>query len=77
MWSNDAALERSRRPRRFDAVVAGLVGLLAAAVFSGAFDGGFPKPAHAEVAALPVAGLCFHGQGGELLDFAPAGQRCR
>ena len=36
-----------------------------------------PTSARAEVAAPPVTGLCFHGQGGELLDFAPAGQRCR
>jgi hypothetical protein len=77
MCSNEAALERSQSPRRLSAVVAGLVGLLVAALFSGAFDGGFPKPARAEVAAPAVASLCFHGQGGELLDFAPAGQRCR
>ena len=77
MSSNDAASESSR-PRRLNAVVAGFVGLLGAALFSGAFEGGFPTtPARAEVAAAPVAGLCFHGQGGELLDFAPAGQRCR
>jgi hypothetical protein len=77
MCSDDAAIESSRGPRRLNAVVAGLVGLLAAALFSGVFDGGFPKPARAEAAAPAIAGLCFHGPGGELLDFAPAGRRCR
>jgi hypothetical protein len=77
MCSNDAALEGSRGPRRLNAVVAGLVGLLAVAFFSGTFDGGVPKPARAEVAAPAISGLCFHGPGGELLDFAPAGRRCR
>jgi hypothetical protein len=77
MCSNDGAIERSSRgPRRLNAVVAGLVGLLAAALLSGV-EVSLPTPARAEVAAPPVAGLCFHGQGGELLDFAPAGQRCR
>jgi hypothetical protein len=69
MCSNDAAIESSR-PRRLNVVVAGLGGLLAAALFSGALDGGFPKPARAEVAApapAASAGLCFHGPGGELL----------
>jgi hypothetical protein len=42
MSSNDAALES--RPWRLSAVVAGLVGLLAAALFSGAFDGGSRGP---------------------------------
>jgi hypothetical protein len=77
MCRNEAALERGQGPPRLSAAMAGLVGLLAAALFSGAFDGGFPKPARAEVAAPAVAGLCFHGQGGELLHFAPAGQGCR
>ena len=61
--------------------MAGLAGVLAAALFLGAFDGGPPKPMHAEVAlaaAAPSApGLCFHGPQGDLLDFAPAGQGCR
>ena len=62
-------------------LVAGLAGVLAAALFLGAFDGGLPRPVHAEAALVAVAPsaprLCFHGPGGELLDFAPAGQGCR
>jgi hypothetical protein len=89
MWSDDAALERSNGPRFLEAIVAALGGGLAAALFLGAFDGGLPKPARAEVAApVVLAGggdparpstprLCFHGPGGELLDLAPAGQHCR
>ena len=87
MLSNDAALEPSSGPRLLNALVAGLGGLLAAALFSGLFDGGLPRPARAEEAAVAAAGgpaarppapcLCFHGPGGELLDFAPAGGRCR
>jgi hypothetical protein len=76
MSSNDAA-ESSRSPRRLSAVVAGLVGLLGAVLLSGMIEVSLPTPARAEVAAPAVAGLCFHGQGGELLDFAPAGQGCR
>ncbi len=62
--------------------MAGLGGLLAAALFLGVFDGGLPRPVHAEVAVLATAapsapGLCFHGPAGELLDFAPVGQGCR
>ena len=70
------------RRRLLDAAVAGLGALFAAALFLGLFDNGLPpKPARAEaavaVAAAPSAsGLCFHGPGGELLDFAPAGRRC-
>jgi len=44
------------------------------------FDVGLPRPVHAEAApaaAPSAAGLCFHGPGGELLDFARAGQGCR
>ena len=80
MSSNDAALEPSSVSRLFRSFVAGLAGVLAAALFLGAFDGGLPRPVHAEVAlaAAPSApGLCFNGPGGELLDFAPAGQGCR
>ena len=88
MSSNDAAFEPSNGPRLLSALVAGLGGLLAAALLSGLFDGGLPKPARADVAApalsaanglaerLPAPGLCFHGPGGELLDFAPTGGRC-
>jgi hypothetical protein len=89
MRSDDVALERSSGPCLLDAVAAGLGALLAAALFSGLFDGGLPpKPARAEAAApavLPAGGaparpssprLCFHGPGGEFLDFAPAGQHC-
>ena len=83
MPSHDAALEQSSRPRRLlDAAVAGLGALFAAALFLGLFDHGLPpKPARAEAAPMMAAapsgpGLCFHGPGGELLDFAPAGRRC-
>ena len=85
----DTALERSGGPRLLQAAAAGLGGLLAAAALSsGAFDSGLPKPARAEAAAPVLAAegdpatrpsdprLCFHGPGGELLDFAPAGRRC-
>jgi hypothetical protein len=87
MWSNNAALEHGSGPRFLEAVVAGLGGLLAAALFSGVFDGGLPKPARAEAAPVLAAasgparpstpGLCFHGPGGEVLDFSAAGQGCR
>ena len=84
MPSHDAAPEQSSRcPRRLlDAAVAGLGGLFAAALFLGMFDHGLPpKLTRAEaavaMAAAPSApSLCLHGPGGELLDFAPAGQRC-
>ena len=61
--------------------MAGLGALFAAALFLGLFDHGLPpKPARAEASVLTAApsapGLCFHGPGGELLGFAPAGQRC-
>ncbi len=82
MLSNDTASERSSRASRFlHTLVAGLAGVLGAALFLGVFDGGLPRPVHAEAAlaaAAPSApGLCFHGSAGELLDFAPAGQGCR
>ncbi len=66
-------------PRLFRAIVAGLGGLLAAALFLLVFDGGLPKPPRAEaaVAAPSGPGLCMHGAGGELLDFAPAGRHCQ
>ena len=89
MRSDNAVLEHGSGPRFFGTVVAGLGALVAAALFLGAFDGEMPKPARAEAeAAAPVlAGgggpgrpsalsLCFHGPGGEFLDFAPAGQHC-
>ncbi len=86
MWSNDAALGHSRSPRLLDATVAGLGALLTATLFLGAFGGGLPMPVRVEAAlvlagggapARPhVPGMCFHGPGGELLDLAPAGQRC-
>jgi hypothetical protein len=75
MSSHDAA-ESRRSPRRLNAVVAGLVGLLGAVLLSGMFEVSLPTPARAEVAVQPVARLCFNGSGGELLDFAPAGH-CR
>lgn len=87
MWSNDATLGHSRRPRLLDATVGGLGALFTAALFLGALGSGLPKPAPVEAAAPdvagwgaparpPVPGMCFHGAGGELLDLAPAGQRC-
>ncbi len=71
--------ETSTAPRFLHTLVAGIAGVLAAALFLGAFDGGLPRPVHAEVARVAAAapGLCFHGAGGELLDFAPAGRGCR
>ncbi len=81
MSSDDALLKPSGTPRFFRALVAGLAGVLAAALFLGVFHSGLPGPMHAEVAlaaAAPSApGLCFHGPEGDLLDFAPAGQGCR
>jgi hypothetical protein len=90
MWSDDAVSERSGSKRLLNAAAAGLGGVLAAALFAGVFDGGLPKPARAEEAVSLVtvaaasgpaarpsaAGLCFHGPGGELFDFAPAADRC-
>ncbi len=85
MLSDHTASERSSRASRFlhtlVAGLAGFAGVLGAALFLGVFDGGLPRPVHAEAAlaaAAPSApGLCFHGSAGELLDFAPAGQGCR
>ena len=81
MLSDDAALARGSAPRFLRSLVAGLAGVLAAALFLGVFDGGLPRPARAEVApaaAAPSApGLCFNGPGCELLDFAPTGRGCR
>jgi hypothetical protein len=81
MPSGGATLERSGRPRRLlDAAVAGLGALSAAVLFLGLSGHGLPHgPARAEAAPMAAAasapGLYFHGTGGELLDFAPAGQR--
>ena len=76
-----SSTETSSAPRFLHTLVAGLAGVLAAALFLGVFDGGLPRPVHAEAALVAEApsapGLCFHGPGGELLDFAPAGQGCR
>ena len=74
-----SSTETSTAPRFLHTLVAGLAGVLAAALFLGVFDGGLPRPVHAEAAsaAPPAPGLCFHGAGGELLDFAPAGRGCR
>ena len=81
MPSDDAALEPRSASWLLHALVAGLGGVLAAALFLGVFDGGLPRPVHAEVALAAVApsapGLCFRGPGGEFLDVAPVGQRCR
>ncbi len=76
-----SSTETSTAPRFLHTLVAGIAGVLAAALFLGAFDGGLPRPVRAEVAltaAAPAAlGLCFHGPAGELLDFALAGRGCR
>jgi hypothetical protein len=75
-----SSTETSSALRFLQTLVAGFAGVLAAMLFLGVFDGGLPRPVHAEVAlvATPsVPGLCFNGPGGELLDFAPAGQGCR
>ena len=80
MPSDDTALEPRSTSWLLYAPVAALGGVLAATLLLGVFDGGLPRPVHAEVAlaAAPAApGLCFDGPGGELLDFAPAGQGCR
>lgn len=81
MPSADATLERSGRPRRLlGAAVAGLGALVAAALFLELFDHGLPHRS-ARGAAAPMAAvssapsLYFHGPGGDLLDFTPAGQR--
>ena len=81
MSRDDAALERSGRPRRLlGAAAAGLGALVVAALFPGLSGHGLPhKPGRA--GAVPMAAvwsvpnLYFHGPGGELLDLAPAGQR--
>ena len=75
-----SSTETSSAPRFLHTLVAGFAGVLATMLFLGVFDGGLPRPVHAEVALLAtpsVPGLCFNGPGGELLDFAPAGQGCR
>ena len=76
-----SSTETSSALRFLQTLVAGFAGVLAAMLFLGVFDGGLPRPVHAEVAlaaAAPSAsGLCFSAPGGELLDFAPAGQGCR
>ncbi len=80
MSSDDAPLKTSGAPWFLRALVAGLAGVLAAALFLGVFHSGLPRPMHAEVALAVVPSapdLCFHGPEGDLLDFAPAGQGCR
>ncbi len=78
-----SSTETSTAPRFLHTLVASLAGVLAAALFLGVFNGGLPRPVHAEAALVAVAAapptpsLCFHGAGGELLDFAPAGRGCR
>ena len=75
-----SSTETSGAPRFLQTLVAGLAGVLAAMMFLGVFDGGLPRPGHAEAAlaaAPPTPGLCFNGPGGELLDAAPVGRRCR
>jgi anti-sigma factor RsiW len=82
MPSDDTALKPRSASWLLQALVAGLGGVLAAVLFPGALGGGLPRPVHAEVALVAAAapsapGLCFHGAGGELLDFASAGRGCR
>lgn len=80
MPSGGAALEQGGRPRGLlGTAVAGVGVLVAAALFIGLFDHGLPhRPARAEAAPMAAVssapGLYFHGPGGNLLDFAPAGQ---
>ena len=80
--ATEAATSRPFLTRLLSTLLAGFAGVLAAALFLGVFDGGLPRPVHAEVAlaaaaAPPAPGVCFNGPGGELLDFAPAGRGCR
>ena len=78
--ATEATASRRFRTRHLSAIVAGFAGVLAAALFLGVFDGGLPRPVHAEVALAATAAppaLCFNGPGGELLNFAPAGRGCR
>ena len=77
--ATEATTSRPFLTRLLSTRAAGFAGVFAAALFLGVFDGGLPRPVHAEVvlaAAPSTPGLCFHGPGGELLDFAPAGRRC-
>ena len=79
--ATEATASRLFLTRLLGTLAAGFAGVFAAALFLGVFDGGLPRLVHAEVALVAAApsapGLCFHGPGSELLDFAPAGQRCR
>jgi hypothetical protein len=80
MPSDDAALVPRSASWVLQALVAGIGGVLATALSLGASEGGLPRPVHAEAAlaaAPPAPGLCFNGPGGEFLDVAPVGQRCR
>jgi NCAIR mutase (PurE)-related protein len=81
MWINDAVKHRRQtrrlRARLLSAVVAGLGGLLTVAILSDLFVVALPTPVHAEASAPAFVSLCFQGSGGELLDFAYVGQRCR
>ena len=80
MPSDDAALVPRSASWVLQALVAGIGGVLATALFLGTSEGGLPRPVHAEAAlatAPPAPGLCFNGPGGEFLDVAPVGQRCR
>ena len=75
-----SSTQTSSAARFLHTLVAGFAGVLAAALFLGVFDGGLPRPVHAEVALVAAApsapGLCFHGPEGDLLDLPPAGQPC-
>jgi hypothetical protein len=80
MWSPNAVLEHSRGPRLFKAIMAGLGALAAAVLFLMMFDGGLASPSARAEAEAPAGApaqpsiprLCFHGPGGEILNFAPA-----
>ena len=78
--ASEATTSRPFLTRLLNTLVAWFAGVLAAALFLGVFDGGLPRPVHAEVALAATAAppaLCFNGPGGELLNFAPAGRGCR
>jgi hypothetical protein len=76
MWLN-GMVERGRAVRLLSAAVAGFGGLLAVAILSDVLIVGLPKPVHAEASAPAFVALCFEGPGGEFLNAAYVGQRCR
>ena len=89
MCGNHAASGRRGAFRLVGATVAWFGALLAGALVPQAFEGRPPGPTQADAAPAaaraavvaparaPPAGMCFHGPGGELLQFVSAGQHCR